>query len=99
MGGRHWSAEEEAYFWQTVIPKSPKRQGDDKQNAEVSWKELAEEMNRVFAGPNQRRNYTGQGIFEHWFLNIQKGNISKNAKSYVAAYVDQSKQASFFPIG
>ncbi|KAK0752093.1 hypothetical protein B0T18DRAFT_426635 [Schizothecium vesticola] len=89
MGGRHWSAEEEAYFWNTIIPKSPKRQGIKRNDPEMSWEELAAEMNSVFEGPERRRVYTGQGIFEHWFLNVQKGSVSKNARRYVDPYVAQ----------
>jgi hypothetical protein len=62
MGGRHWSAEEEDYFWKTIIPKSPKRQGIRRNDPKMSWEELAAEMNRVFEGSERRRVYTGQGI-------------------------------------
>ena len=55
MGGKQWAADEEAYFWLKVMPRSPQRlvQSDP----ETSWGELAAEMNRVF-GENRRREYT-----------------------------------------
>lgn len=115
MGGKHWSAEEEAYFWNTIIPKSPKRQGIRRNDPEMSWEELAAEMNTVFDGPERRRVYTAQGIckchpfifrhhlltflVEHWFMNIQKGGVSKNARRFVDPYVAQSKQSEFFQVG
>ena len=49
MVGKQWTSEEEDYFWDTIIPKSPKALGVSAMLGKtMSWVELAIEMNRVF---------------------------------------------------
>lgn len=53
--GTHWKVEEEEYFWQVVIPNSPKSV-DDNPKEKWSWEECGEEMFKVFG--EKYRKYT-----------------------------------------
>jgi len=62
MGGKVWSAEEEKYFWGTIMKNSPKRLGRNRTlRDEWPWNECAKRMHAHF-GERARRNYTGLGL-------------------------------------
>ncbi|TWU70564.1 hypothetical protein ED733_000734 [Metarhizium rileyi] len=66
--GRHWTLEEERFFWETIIPESPKALGyiADKK----SWKKCAELMTNQFE--LSHRVYTETALSAHFFINIHK---------------------------
>ncbi|KAK2593222.1 hypothetical protein QQS21_009062 [Conoideocrella luteorostrata] len=73
--GKHWTNEEERYFWRTVIPLSPKV-SDTK-----TWSECGEMMAQAFG--DKYRQYTSATIFEHYFQNVRSGRTSPKAGPYL----------------
>lgn len=57
MGGKVWSEAEEKYFWRTAMSFSPKRAGIDRSKPEMSWPQLATQMQAAMGG-EARRQYT-----------------------------------------
>ncbi|KAL1871313.1 hypothetical protein VTK73DRAFT_2109 [Phialemonium thermophilum] len=97
MGGKHWTKEEEGYYWNHIIPFSSKRVGLDKvRNKEKSWDLLAQEMTAKFG--TTHRQYTSQSLAEHWFKNMQEGNYSKHAGPFVIQYLNKRAEEEEFHI-
>ncbi|KAK1760895.1 hypothetical protein QBC47DRAFT_396877 [Echria macrotheca] len=86
MGGRFWSADEERVFWLQIMPFSPKRIGIHELNAEQSWDVLAIRMQELM-GDKARRQYSGLGLFEHYFLNVVKEQISPNSCGHAQRHI------------
>lgn len=61
MGGKQWSAIEEAFFWTEIVSHSGKRVASDRANAEKTWNELAAVMQEKM-GNNALRTYTGNSL-------------------------------------
>lgn len=56
--GKHWTLEEEEFFWQTIVPVSPKglkRPGSKTEGAKT-WRECGEVMQQQFG--HKHRTYT-----------------------------------------
>ncbi|AEO62742.1 uncharacterized protein THITE_2107265 [Thermothielavioides terrestris NRRL 8126] len=79
MGGTNWTREEEIIFWLKLIPRSPKRLGQDiTKNEEHSWGWVAQQMTKMMAGKTTRE-YTEQCVLEHYFQNCCGARFSPNA--------------------
>jgi hypothetical protein len=55
MGGKTWSEQEEEYFWEVIVPSSPK--AAKKHDRDYSWAQCACMMQQAM-GKNARRKYT-----------------------------------------
>ncbi|WYZ38612.1 hypothetical protein EsH8_III_000526 [Colletotrichum jinshuiense] len=84
MGGKVWSLEEEDVYWRVLIPQSLRRAVPGPAQTK-SWDDLAIFMQSTM-GSAAKRNYTGLGLFEHYFQNVEKGRVSPNASKYVHEY-------------
>ncbi|KAM7197998.1 hypothetical protein V8F33_005265 [Rhypophila sp. PSN 637] len=89
MGGKVWSVDEERCFWTQIIPRSQKRVGVDKANAQKSWDDLAKDMKELM-GIQGRREYTPLGLFEHFFQNAVKKRFSPNAGRFAREYISRA---------
>ncbi|KAJ4306464.1 hypothetical protein N0V88_001267 [Collariella sp. IMI 366227] len=78
MGGRIWSRDEELVFWTKLIPHSAKRLQKDQGNPEQTWRWVRLQMAAIL-GEKARREYTDQGVFEHYHQNTVQGRFSPNA--------------------
>ncbi|KZZ98382.1 hypothetical protein AAL_02900 [Moelleriella libera RCEF 2490] len=70
--GKHWTLEEEEFFWQTIVPvspKGPKRPGSKTEGAKT-WRECGEAMQQQFG--HKHRTYTAATLFEHYFQNMRQ---------------------------
>ncbi|KAF9874824.1 hypothetical protein CkaCkLH20_07518 [Colletotrichum karsti] len=92
MGGKVWSPEEERVYWRVIIPQSQKRAGRSHLQTK-SWEDLAIVMQSHMSA-DAKRNYTGLGLFEHYFANIEKRRLSPNATKYVREYKEALERAA-----
>ncbi|KAK2067909.1 hypothetical protein P8C59_001608 [Phyllachora maydis] len=98
MGGKVWSAEEEKYFWEHVIPYSTKRVGTDRSaHREKDWTALAAQMQQSL-GVDARRAYSAIALFEHYFKNAVQKKFSPNAVTYVNRYLKKGEQHNHMKI-
>lgn len=78
MGGKVWSAEEEKYFWEHVIPYSTKRVGTDRSaHREKDWTALAAQMQQSL-GVDARRAYSAIAL-------CKSGDTSRRAHSLLSS--------------
>lgn len=63
MVGKVWSEAEEKYFWRNAVERSAKRTGINRASPELSWDQLATEMNiAMMRQGTKRREYTATGL-------------------------------------
>ena len=58
MVGKQWTEEEEAFFWRTIMRKSPNRVAGDINKSGLSWDACAALMQEKM-GDNAMRQYKG----------------------------------------
>ncbi|KAL0943719.1 uncharacterized protein CTRU02_201606 [Colletotrichum truncatum] len=92
MGGKVWSREEERVYWRVIIPQSQRRAGPGPLQTK-SWEDLAMLMQSRMRA-DAKRTYTGLGLFEHYFQNVEKGRVSPNATKYVREHKEALDRAA-----
>ncbi|KAJ4389218.1 hypothetical protein N0V93_006681 [Gnomoniopsis smithogilvyi] len=95
MGGKVWSAEEEEYLWEAIVPQAPagldSASKQAKKEARTAWAPLSSQMEqemtkRLKPEEHLRRKYTPSGCYEHYFQNYINRHYSPHAKALVLKY-------------